>query len=382
GTSTIFFFAIGFFFGINEKSDFILFTITLLSTIGTILQISWYGLLPRLSSSSSLKFLGYIISNGFIYCLIINTLPFVILTLNFTNFFFAGCLYSLFFQLHQYLKNVFVYLGRLKAFYIFDAIGYAICVISITVFQKYLLHSNPQDLFVLLSLCWLLIVIGEVVHLKLYINYDISVKPVYVCIIPTWKTRIANSGFIVKDLLTAYALNILAPVGGLTIYSYASKISTAVFQLFSQYKVNAWVGSIRKKRLSEVEYGDIKKVSLSSSIDFCIFQIVAWLCILPIILYNGTNINIEWYVLSIITGGLLYLIQSMEQPYARFIYMSRHFTDIAIADGINFIIYMVFFSYGLLMLNVYYLFLGIILAQLCSLVTYSLFCKRLFRNDT
>ncbi|MCV5779174.1 O23 family O-antigen flippase, partial [Escherichia coli] len=80
----------------------------------------------------------------------------------------------------------------------------------------------------------------------------------------------------------------------------------------SQYKVNAWVGSIRKKRLSEVEYGDIKKVSLSSSIDFCIFQIVAWLCILPIILYNGTNINIEWYVLSIITGGLLYLIQSME----------------------------------------------------------------------
>ncbi|HBA3387014.1 TPA: O23 family O-antigen flippase, partial [Escherichia coli] len=106
----------------------------------------------------------------------------------------------------------------------------------------------------------------------------------------TWKTRIANSGFIVKDLLTAYALNILAPVGGLTIYSYASKISTAVFQLFSQYKVNAWVGSIRKKRLSEVEYGDIKKVSLSSSIDFCIFQIVAWLCILPIILYNGTNI--------------------------------------------------------------------------------------------
>ncbi|EJP8345721.1 O23 family O-antigen flippase, partial [Escherichia coli] len=60
----------------------------------------------------------------------------------------------------------------------------------------------------------------------------------------------------------------------------------------------------------------------------------------------------------------------------------RHFTDIAIADGINFIIYMVFFSYGLLMLNVYYLFLGIILAQLCSLVTYSLFCKRLFRNDT
>ncbi|EBN9019762.1 O23 family O-antigen flippase, partial [Salmonella enterica] len=44
GASTIFFFSIGFLYGIDEKSDFILLTITILSTIGTILQVSWYGL--------------------------------------------------------------------------------------------------------------------------------------------------------------------------------------------------------------------------------------------------------------------------------------------------------------------------------------------------
>ncbi len=116
GTSTIFFFAIGFFFGINEKSDFILFTITLLSTIGTILQISWYGLLPRLSSSSSLKFLGYIISNGFIYCLIINILPFVILTMNFTNFFLQGVSTLYFSNFISILRMFLFILGGLKHF--------------------------------------------------------------------------------------------------------------------------------------------------------------------------------------------------------------------------------------------------------------------------
>ncbi|MBJ8682272.1 O23 family O-antigen flippase [Citrobacter freundii] len=379
GTSTIFFFAIGFFFGINKKSDFILFTITILTTVGTILQISWYGLLPRLTSSSSNKFSAYIISNGFIYCVFVNFLPFFILFVDIPNIFLSGCVFSLLFQLHQYFKNVFIYLGRLKAFYIFDALGYAVCIISMLIFRGWLLDLPVSVFFMLLAFCWFITVISEIIYLTPYISYKLSLKPILICIVPTWKTRIANSGFIIKDLLTAYILNILAPVGGLTVYSYANKISTAIFQLFSQYKVNAWVSLVRDRGLKQVKLSDIKKVSFLSSIDFCFFQFLACLGVVIFILLIGIKINIQWGLLSVISSGTLYLIQSIEQPYARFVYMSRRFTEIAIADGINFVSYLIFFIYGYAYSNVYAILSGIVIAQLFSFYCYSLFCKRLFK---
>ncbi|EOV9961724.1 O23 family O-antigen flippase [Citrobacter sedlakii] len=310
-----------------------------------------------------------------------NLLPFSLLSVDIPNIFLSGCVFSLLFQLHQYFKNVFIYLGRLKAFYIFDALGYAICIISMLIFRGWLLELPVSVFFMLLAFCWFFTVIGEIIYLKLYISYKLSLKPIFICLIPTWKTRLASSGFIIKDLLTAYILNILAPVGGLTVYSYANKLSTAIFQLFSQYKVNAWVSLVRDKGLKKVKLSDIKKVSFLSSIDFCVFQFLACLGVVIFISLIGVKVDVQWGLLSVISSGALYLIQSIEQPYARFVYMSRRFTEIAIADGINFASYLIFFIYGYACSNVYAILSGIVTAQLFSFYCYSLFCKRLFKYD-
>ncbi|EJJ4860430.1 O23 family O-antigen flippase, partial [Salmonella enterica subsp. arizonae] len=378
GASTIFFFSIGFLYGIDEKSDFILLTITILSTIGTILQVSWYGLLPRLTSSKSEKFTTYIISNGFIYCFIINLIPFFFIAIDsFHNIFLSGCLYSLIYQLHQFYKNVFVYIGRLKAFYIFDACGYSFSILLMVMFHCKVVHFSASEFFLLLAFSWFWILLAEVIFLRKYLNFSFSVKPIYVCIMPTWKTRIANSGFIIKDLLTSYMLNTLVPSGGLTIYSYANKISTAIFQLFSQYKINCWIGEIKKVGLKKVRIENIKKVSLLSAADYCLFLCMTFAIVFSIIFIAKIKIDMNWALLSFISSGTLYLIQSVEQPFARFVYMSRAFSNITFTDGMNFISYMLFFIFGYIDANIYIIMLGIIVAQLFSLYLYSIYCNRL-----
>ncbi|ECD9351991.1 TPA: O23 family O-antigen flippase [Salmonella enterica subsp. houtenae] len=378
GASTIFFFSIGFLYGIDKNSDFILLTITILSTIGTILQFSWYGLLPRLTSSKSEKFTSYIISNGSLYCFIINLIPFFLIAVDgFHNVFLSGCLYSLIYQLHQFYKNVFVYIGRLKAFYIFDAGGYSFSILLMAVFYYKVVQLSPSEFFLLLAFSWFFILLAEVIFLRNYFIFRFSVKPIYTCIIPTWKTRVANSGFIIKDMLTSYMLNALVPGGGLTIYSYANKMATAIFQLFSQYKVNFWVGEVKKIGLKKVRSTDIKKISFLSSVDYCLFLCLLFSIIYLVIFFAKIKIDLNWALLSFISSGTLYLIQSIEQPFARFIYMSRDFSSIAFTDGMNFITYILFFIYGYLDGNIYIIMLGIVAAQLFSLYLYLIYCNRL-----
>ncbi|ENH6236732.1 TPA: O23 family O-antigen flippase [Salmonella enterica] len=378
GASTIFFFSIGFLYGIDKNSDFILLTITILSTIGTILQFSWYGLLPRLTSSKSEKFTSYIISNGSLYCFIINLIPFFFIALDGVhNVFLSGCLYSLIYQLHQFYKNVFVYIGRLKAFYIFDAGGYGFSILLMAIFHYNVILLSASEFFLLLAFSWFFILLAEIIFLKNYFIFRFSVKPIYTCIIPTWKTRIANSGFIIKDVLTSYMLNALVPGGGLTIYSYANKIATAIFQLFSQYRVNFWVGGVKKIGLKNVRSTDIKKISFLSSADYCLFLCLSFAVMYLVLLFAKIKIDLNWALLSFMSSGTLYLIQSIEQPFARFIYMSRDFSNIAFTDGMNFITYILFFIYGYLNGNIYIIMFGIVAAQLLSLYLYLIYCNRL-----
>jgi len=379
GASTIFFFSISFFFGVGQKSDFILLTITVLSTLGTILQISWYGLLPRLTSSKSVRYSSYVISNGFMYCLLANLIPFFLVPiLEIKYIFFYGCIYSLFFQLHQLSRNIFIYLGKLKAFYIFDAAGYLFNVLCMLSFGRQKIELlSIDEVFFLFSCGWLLIFIAELYFLRLYLSRKLSVKPLFVCIVPTWKTRVANSGFILKELLTSYALNSLSPSGGLTIYSYVNRIATAIFQLFSQYKVNSWVGVVTSQGVKNVRLKDMKRVSLLSSLDYLLFLFLSYICIITFIHFVGVKVDTKWTMVCIIFSGMLYLIQSIEQPFARFIYMSRRFSYITFSDGSNFILYFLFFVVGYSLLNIYIILLGIVLAQLLSLHLYIKYSKRI-----
>lgn len=379
GAATAFFFSISFFFGVGQKSDFILLTITVLSTFGTILQISWYGLLPRLTSSKSVRYSSYVISNGFMYCLLANLIPFSLVPiLEIKYIFFSGCIYSLFFQLHQLSKNIFVYLGELKAFYIFDAAGYLFNILCMLSFERKKIESlSIDEVFFILSCGWFLIFIAELYFLRLYLSHKLSVKPLVVCIIPTWKTRVANSGFILKELLTSYALNSLSPSGGLTIYSYVNKIATAIFQLFSQYKVNSWVGEVKSQGVRNVRLKDMNRVSLLSSLDYLLFLFFSYILIITFIHFVGVRVDTKWVMVCAVFSGMLYLIQSIEQPFSRFVYMSRCFSDITFSDGSNFIFYMLFFVFGYSLSNIYIILLGIVLAQLLSLHLYIKYSKRI-----
>ncbi|MDT7464569.1 O23 family O-antigen flippase [Citrobacter portucalensis] len=376
--STLFFFSIGTLFGINGKSDFILLTITVYTTVGTILQISWYGLLPRLTTSKSQKFTAIIISNAILYCFLANLLPFMMIPVHGINYiFFAGCSYSLFFQLHQLIKNIYIYIGKLKAFYLFDAAGYFLNIVALFLIRDNITNLGYNHIFLLFSAGWCIIVMTELIFMRAFLCFNFSIKPLMTCVVPTWKTRVANSGFIIKDLLASYALNLFVPGGGLTVYAYTNKVTIAIFQLFSQYKVNKWVGMVREKGLNNIKANDIKKISIQSSFDYSFFLVFTFIFLLVPFIYFKINIDILWAAICVLNSSLLYLIQSIEQPYARYVYMSKMFGKIAIVDGANFITGLFIFMIGYYLHNIYIVLFSMVFAQFVSLYLYVSYSKRI-----
>lgn len=370
-SSTIFFISIGGVYGLNSTSDSIFLILTIVTTVGTILQISWYGFLPKLTLINSKNNLCYIISNSIYYCAIINITP-IIIALIYNNIYFllGGFVYSLFFQIHQLARNIFVYLGKVRFFYLFDAIGYAINSFTLISLSFYQQSPSGSLVFISLSLGWFIVNIVELFFLREYIKPYLSSRPLYKFIAPTIKPRIANCAFILKDLLMAITLNSLAPNGGLTTYTYLNKIAISIFQIFSIYKVNVWISQFSTHDKKKISLQQIKEISRSSLKDYLIFLFIAIISFYILVTTLGVNYNYSWALYSITISGLLYLIQSIEQPFARYVYINKLFNDVTKADSYNFIIYVLFFTLGYILSNIYVILLGLIFSQLISYYVY------------
>ncbi|EPV3841444.1 O23 family O-antigen flippase [Morganella morganii] len=372
GASSIFFISIGSIYGLSKTSDLIFLTLTVVTTIGTILQISWYGFLPKLASTKSKNNLTYIISNSIFYCAILNSIPILISYLfKDTTYLIGGFIYSLFFQMHQLMRNIFIYLGKVKYFYFFDFLGYSLNMITLVLLNYFLSSPSNSLIFLSLSLGWLLANIIELYLLRIYLKFFISLKPLFIFVAPTVISRLASCGFILKDLLMAFALNTFTPIGGLTIYTYLNKLAISIFQVFSIYKVNIWISKFKTINKNDLTIDDIKKISFSSSIDYIIFLFITLIFFYILASAFKINYSLLWAAYCILTSGLLYLIQSIEQPFARYVYINKLFSSVAKADFFNFTIYILVYFIGYLDSNIYLILFGLIISQIASLYIYT-----------
>lgn len=379
GASSIFFISIGSIYGLSKTSDLIFLTLTIVTTIGTILQISWYGFLPKLISTKLKNNLAYIISNSIFYCVILNLSPILISCLfENTHYLIGGFVYSLFFQMHQLMRNIFIYLEKVNYFYFFDFLGYSFNIITLVLLKYFLISPSNSLIFLLLSLGWLLVNIIELYLLRIYLKFFISLKPLFIFVAPTVISRLASCGFILKDLLMALALNTFTPSGGLTIYTYLNKLATSVFQVFSIYKVNIWISGFKTIDKNDLTINDIKKISFSSSIDYVIFLFITLIFFYILASVFEINYSLLWAAYCILTSGLLYLIQSIEQPFARYVYINKLFSNVAKADSFNFTIYILVYFIGYLNSNIYIILFGLILSQIASLYIYISSSKHYF----